>query len=41
VLEYAALLVGYRSLLVIAAVVYGLALVASRRISRPVPEPSS
>jgi hypothetical protein len=34
VLEYAALLVGYRALLVIAAVAYALALAASSRIRR-------
>ena len=37
VLEYAALLVGYRALLVIAAAAYGLALVASDRIRRAAP----
>jgi hypothetical protein len=37
VLEYAALLVGYRALLVIAAVAYVLALAASRSISRAAP----
>ena len=37
VLEYAALLVGYRALLVIAAAAYVLALAASRRIRRAAP----
>jgi hypothetical protein len=37
VLEYAALLVGYRALLVVAAAAYGLALVTSRRIRLTAP----
>ncbi len=40
VLEYAALLLGYHALLVIAAIAYLLALAASSRIRRAAPEPA-
>jgi SAM-dependent methyltransferase len=40
VLEYAALLVGYRALLVVAAIAYGFALLASGRIRLTAPAPA-
>jgi hypothetical protein len=36
ILEYASLLTGYRTLLILVAVLYGLALVSGRRVMRPI-----